>query len=363
LALQRAVGALGYESEIIWYQFGDKGSAMKKLLLGDAFTYRKRMKDRQELIDRDAKTKRGFETRNAAFQAFTDRYYTLSAPCKHLREAGALARRYEMVVCGSDQIWLPSHVIMDYYTLNFVPDGVGRIAYAPSFGVENLPRWMLPDYRAFLSRMDMVTAREDQGVELIRHITGKACPLVIDPTLLLDEVQWGGLLPKGNLYPDRPYVFMYFLGANERHRAAAKKYASRNHYALVTIPNVSVVNPADGAYADIQRYDVSPLQFLQLIRGAACVFTDSFHGCVFSILFGREFFAFERFMNGDASSTNSRIYSLLRTTGLENRLIRSGENPPAGAPIPYASVHANLSKAREASFNILSEALARRGGL
>jgi hypothetical protein len=358
LALQKTVTDLGYENEIIRYGFGDKGIILKKLLLNERGKRRKKEQARREALSRDPETKWLLGQREQAFQVFTNRCYTLSAPCRHLSDVRTQCAKYEAVICGSDQIWLPSHVLLDYYTLNFVPRGVKRIAYAPSFGVGRLPRWMLGDYRAFLRRMDTLTVREDRGAELVKQLTGRPCPVVADPTLLLTPAQWEAMLEP--LVPPigQPYVFTYFLGNQEEYRKMAMAYASAHGCCLVTLPHVSTMNRCDLVYADKPLYDISPFQFLQLIHDAECVFTDSFHASVFSILFHRPFFVLERFSRTDAASTNDRLYSLLRAAGLEKQMLcECDAESTRAATIPYAEVGQKMEIIRDRSLKILADAL------
>ena len=77
--------------------------------------------------------------------------------------------------------------------------------------------------------------------------------------------------------------------------------------------------PSDDAFADEAPYNVGPCEFLNYIRNAEFVFTDSFHCSVFSILYKKNFFTFSRFAENAKQSTNTRIDNLLHITGLEDR--------------------------------------------
>ena len=75
----------------------------------------------------------------------------------------------------------------------------------------------------------------------------------------------------------------------------------------------------DEDFADLTPYDVGPEEFVDLVSRAEYVCTDSFHGTVFSIIFGRRFFTFNRFSQSSTISTNTRIDSLLAMLSLEDR--------------------------------------------
>ena len=68
-------------------------------------------------------------------------------------------------------------------------------------------------------------------------------------------------------------------------------------------------------------YDVAPQDFINLIRNAQYVCTDSFHGTAFSIIFEKQFMCFKRHQTSDKASTNDRIYSVLQLIGESSRLV------------------------------------------
>ena len=275
-----------------------------------------------------------------------------------LKDAKKVAKKYTAVICGSDQIWLPSHVLAKYYMLDFVPKGVKRIAYAPSFGVSEIPWYLKRNYKKHLSRFDVLTARENRGTELVGEITGRDCPIVADPTLLLTKEQWEQSLEENYRYVQEKYVFAYFLGTSEEHRRIAKSYAEVHNCKLVLLPHKGEIVEADEKYADIAPYDVSPVDFVNLIKNAEAVFTDSFHGTVFSLIFEKKFYCFERFKNDNKISTNSRIYSLLEITDLKDRLVTSDNRViDQDKNIEYDEVKKRIAVLREQSIDIIKKAL------
>lgn len=358
LAMQTAVRNLGHETEIINFRFKDKGNPIKSVLFCDALRYRLEGRKNAKAIAAHPEVVEGGKLISAAYNRFVEERLHLSEPCDLLSEAREIARKYTHVVCGSDQIWLPSHILLDFYTLNFVPEGVKRVAYAPSFGVSQVSPFMRGDYRRFLERLDVVTAREDRGVELVKELSGRDCPMVVDPTLLLTREQWDETLNTTQYQDEAPYVFAYLLGDNPEHRRLAREYADKMGYRLV-MPHLYKYSPVDEQYADEIPYGMSPEDFVARIASAKAVFTDSFHGSVFSLLYGRELYVMERFAKGSKGSTNSRIYSLLRLTDLAHRLVHNFtlDELQAIAPIDYQDVHSRLSRARESSLTLLANAL------
>ena len=70
-----------------------------------------------------------------------------------------------------------------------------------------------------------------------------------------------------------------------------------------------------------EMVDAGPQEWLNLIQNAECVCTDSFHGCIFSSIFNKEFILFKRFQDTDKKSENSRVYNLVKLLQEEDRLI------------------------------------------
>ena len=117
--------------------------------------------------------------------------------------------------------------------------------------------------------------------------------------------------------------------------------------------------PSDNNFADETPYDVGPREFLNYIRNAEYVFTDSFHCSVFSILYKRNFFTFSRFSETASQSTNTRIDNLLHLTGLEQRRWHStkGVDDAINMKSVFSQVDERLEALRRESMEYLKTAL------
>ena len=69
--------------------------------------------------------------------------------------------------------------------------------------------------------------------------------------------------------------------------------------------------------ASLKWFDITPFEFLYLIKNAEFVFTDSFHASVFSIIFGKCFLTAER-ASSNNNKMSSRIDTLFSTFSCEN---------------------------------------------
>lgn len=285
------------------------------------------------------------DIRMAAFDKFRNEKFTRLSPifvgydnlCKG-------AYRYSAVVTGSDQLWSPAGLPTNFYNLMFVPDSIRKISIASSFGVKKIPWYQISRTKKFLNRMDFISMRENRGGEIVKELTDRDVPTILDPVFLFNEDEWAELIPKKTELFE-PYIFAYFLGANKWHRDAVKSVAKRLGCRIVALRHLDQYVDADERFGDYAPYDVDPARFLNLLRGAKFVCTDSFHGSVFSIIHHKQFVTFNRYDEHSKHSKNSRIDTLCCNLGLQNRRFISSENlyTQLTTDIDYKKVDERLS--------------------
>ena len=302
--------------------------------------------------------KRNLAERDALFTEFTNEHFKLSRLYNSKVELGKHAHGYKAFVVGSDQLWLPSNIAADYYTLNFVPDDVQKVAYATSFGVSALPKRQAEAAKKFLNRLNQIFVREASGQKLVKELIGKDVPAVCDPTLLFSAEEWNAIAPQERKIKER-YILCYFLGNNPEHRIWGKQLAKTTGCKLAQLMHLDEYIKSDEGIADYPLYDVNSLDFVGLIRDAEYVLTDSFHCTVFSTLFRKQFFSFRRYNNDSTVSTNSRLYSLLETLGMSDRLLNGTENIKSCLSLSadFDKVHGRIAKLRAQSIELLQNAL------
>lgn len=204
------------------------------------------------------------------------------------------ANRYSAVVTGSDQLWSPAGLPTNFYNLMFVPDHIRKISIASSFGVKTIPWYQVSRTREYLNRIEFISMRENRGSEIVKELTGRNVPTILDPVFIFNESEWLELIPMNTEY-EEPYIFAYFLGANHTHREAVKSVAKQLGCKIVTLRHLDQYVENDERFGDFAPYDVDPARFLNLLRGAKYVCTDSFHGSVFSIIHHKPFVTFNRY--------------------------------------------------------------------
>ena len=296
--------------------------------------------------------------RDAKYNEF-ERNFKLTKPFKTYKELNEQCVSYSNVVVGSDQLWLPVNVVADYYTLNWVPDSVNKISLATSFGVSRIPDKYKKAYSDFLNRIDNLSVRENAGVKLVKELSGKDAKLVCDPTLLLNKEEWMQIQQEDRIIKDK-YILCYFLGKNIEHRKFAERLREKTGYKIVSLNHADEYVKYSDIFADETPYDVGPAEWINLIRNAEYVCTDSFHGTVFSLINNTEFFTFERYSNKNSKvSTNSRIYSLLEIVDLKNRILSGKENVDdvLKYSIDFEAVNRKLYEFRNESKFFLKNAL------
>lgn len=217
--------------------------------------------------------------------------------------------KYFAFVCGSDVVWHPTfHHDKSNDFLAFAPKHK-RIALAPSFGVAHIPEGRIADYKKWIEGIEHLSVREKTGAQIIKELTGRNALVLSDPTLSVEVETWRSIqqAPKEDIKED--FVFCYFLGNKTKaYEKFIKRYAKDNSCKIISVLDA----------ADLEHYDVSLGEFLWLIDNAKAVFTDSFHGVVFSTLFHSPFIAFKRVERG--LELFSRISSFLSDIKLENRV-------------------------------------------
>ena len=146
------------------------------------------------------------------------------------------------------------------------------------------------------------------------------------------------------------------MGSNIEHRKFAERLRKKTGYKIVSINHSDEYVKYSDEFADIIPYDIGPCEWISLIRDAEYICTDSFHGTVFSILYNKLFFNFRRYNSNSKVSTNSRLDSLLKISGINNERILTGNEDISDIikyEIDYEKVNNNINKFRDDSLRWL----------
>ena len=214
---------------------------------------------------------------------------------------------YNVLITGSDQVWHPS-AVCDAYLLNFSDKCriSYRFSYAASFAVNDLTCEQKIYYNKCLNNLDAISVRENSALRLVATICEKEAQMVLDPTLLLSYEDWN--MVSSDLEIANKYVLCYFLGPMSICNSQISQFAKEKGLKVVSMPFLNSIRQRDTFFGDYKLFNVSPNDFVTLIKNAEYIFTDSFHATVFSLIFKKNFFVFNR---ENYIDMNCRIYSLI----------------------------------------------------
>ncbi|MBR5349010.1 MAG: polysaccharide pyruvyl transferase family protein [Lachnospiraceae bacterium] len=358
-ATQQVLDQAGFDTEIIDYHSGkEKGIRWSTGAVRVAFTkiVRTAKKKLHKTRKQDNLHQENSNLRDAVSEQFRSRKLHNIV---HVEGFSALRRKsadYFAVIVGSDQIWLPGVAFSNFFTLKFASQGVRRISYATSLGVSSYPNYAKKAAGDFWKQIDFLSVREQQGKDIIQSIVDIPVEVVADPTYLFTKDEWEELIPPENVIKPG-YILCYFLGDSELIKQYARKFADSRGARLVSILS-NECNSDDSKYADEVLIGKSPEEFVNLIRYADYVLTDSFHGLAFSVINQKQFLVFYRKRTDVKESRNSRIDNIVRSWDIEDRLVREPEKLEFPTnDIDYAAVIKNVEALREKSLAFLDRAL------
>lgn len=362
LATLRVMEMLGHECKVIHYGKAGLWFKVKSLpRIFDATFRQDKIEDwsRNHAYKKHPEISPMLTERRKIFKEYDAMYFdSYEVKGAYYTDIQKLASSFDAVVTCSDQLWSPAGLGTNFYNLMFVPDNVRKVSFASSFGVSQIPWYQKNATARYLKRIEYVSCRENRGADIVKELTGRDVPVLMDPVFAFDKDQWGKLVQTERVY-DEPYIFCYFLGSNIAYREAVKKFADGKGLKIVFLKFLDQYVDYDEHFGDIAPFDVDPNKFLNILRGAEYVFTDSFHGCAFSILMQKDFVIFNRYVASSGASKNSRIDTVCGNLGLESRraTANSDLNSITEAEIDWDSVATKTKVFRDRMWNYLKGAL------
>ena len=281
--------------------------------------------------------------RNAVIKSFVDRYI----PMRYDVDFTRVADEYDYFVTGSDQVWNPYLADLEKLFIKFAP-GEKRIVYAASISCPEIPQDKLQAFIDGVNGMKEISVREQAGADLIQQLTGRRVQVVADPTMLVTAEDWRSIARKPSwLKGDEQLLVTYFLG--KRPDSVIESIAREN--------GLQIVNMLDERV--FEHYAIAPEEWLWLIDHARFMYTDSFHGTVFSILFRTPFVVTERVDAGCASKMTSRIDTLLAKFDLSDRRGTNANGYMIDSPLDmhYGDVDKVLAEEKQKAKTYLCHAL------
>ncbi len=345
-ALQSFVEGLGYETEIINYR--KPGNSLVKKAVKRAIYLSEKLTP-SWLVAVLRKIFGSSEIFGFKFWSARNRMLRRTELTFDKEKLKKKAGNYHAVICGSDQIWAPRG-LDTAYMLDFVPDGVRRISYAASIGFNYIPDELKDTYKKYISRLDSVSVREETGVRLLAECCGICAEDVLDPTFLVDRSIWESLAAE--TLGEEDFIFCYFLNPAHKYKSAVTAAAGQLGCSITGVS----ANDKDAEWLELNN-DITPEAFLERIKKARAIFTDSFHGTALSLILNKDFYVFERFESSDPFNQNSRIYAVLKKAGLSDRIVNVNGNADLSQKIDYSRTNRLLGAERQKSAAFLKKAL------
>jgi hypothetical protein len=219
----------------------------------------------------------------------------------------------DVYIAGSDQIWNKDYNGEGEYSyfFPFVDNDKKKIAYAASFGRSEIEKIEQDEISPYLKKFDHISVREDSGLNILEKCGINQGVIVLDPTLLLTKEDWRKLSLSIKNIKDE-FLLIYVMDHKyEKLIEYGEQIAKRFNLKIYVICFKKIKDKRiDACFTNI-----SPREFLYLFDKASYVVSNSYHGVLFSINFEKQFIAVAK------EKYNTRIDSILRLMGLENRFV------------------------------------------
>ena len=272
--------------------------------------------------------------------------------CYYKRYTDIQEADWDALVVGSDQIWrrnFNQKIENVFFDFAWDWENVRRIAYAPSFGLDT---WGYSDVETkncagLVKKFNLVTVREESAVGLCEKHLGVKPMHVLDPTMLLDRKDYEALTSEVKEKSDGD-MLAYLLDPMESNLVTVKEVSAVLHHKPFYV--FSKVN--DTSLPLSERIQIPVEKWLKGFQDAKFVITDSFHGCIFSIIFNVPFVVLRNEQGGLA-----RIYSLLSMFCLKDRLVDSVDDLKQLKIIDWNKVNAIREKKKYFALGLIDKIL------
>lgn len=330
-ALQQTVASLGADCEIVDYICPRIVSDYKPFRIGKKNPLADFVKS-CIMFRRRAK-------RAKAFQSFFNNCLVKSARSYTPETLTEAKKDYDVLITGSDQVWSPNCVGFDpAYFLTFA-DSRQKYSYAASFAVTELPKDRVDEYKSRLKDFQAYSVREKSGEKLVKQLTGKSACTHPDPTLLLGKEAWSKI---GVRKCDKPYILIFTANPPVELVDCACRLAKEKN-----LPVYRLVDAPQRGHSEVKNIKATSVEeFVGWFMHADYVFTNSFHGTAFSVIFNKSLFV--EFKN--KKGRNIRSEELLDSLGISRDLDKTGLEE---TEIDWNRVNGELESKKQAAIEYL----------
>ena len=328
-ALQRYISDMGYDCEIIDYRCDAIESAYNlihtpvslKSIISDLLYYNIRIRKKKK------------------FDAFLHNKLVISPSSYYRSDIKKMEEKYDCFFVGSDQVWNRNLIDKDdTFFLDFCSCNK-KYSYAASLGNNKLSDEQKEYYSRMLDDFCGVSVREKSSVYLLSEIVKNKVVQNIDPVFLLPKEIWNQMT--GDQIEKKSYIFAYCLHESDVYYEA-QKMSKELGIRIICVPS--------GLRCSIKadfRKSLGPIEFLNLIRFADYIISDSFHAISFSIIFNKRFLAVRK---KQYPELNERIDSLLQLLNIDSNATYLGNED-------YLRIENIINSDRSKSNEYLSDAI------
>ena len=319
-ALQTVLERMGHEVEIITFpRVQAKLNTSNKLKVYINRFIKRFVLQKNIYVFQEKEINRKFPIVSKNTQAFIDKYIKVR---KYSSPSYIQEKDFDSIVVGSDQIWRAIYLnkyafgIRNAY-LDFAKNwNITRISYAASFGTSfwEYSKEETEDCKRLIQKFDAVSVREEDGVRLCKEYFGTEAKHVLDPTMLLEREDYERIIEQRKLKKSNGNFFVYVFDRTPNLDYTINRLAEERSLTPFTITVSSLgprTNPDDIVCKHVEAW-------LRAFMDSELIVTDSFHACVFSLIFNKPFIVF-----GNKGRGMSRFDSLLKLFDCEYRLVES----------------------------------------
>lgn|SRR5574344_126555 len=283
--------------------------------------------------------------RSNLFDKFRKKYLSLSESLNNKKDFIKYVSKYDYLVCGSDQVWNKDITLADrsIYDLSCIDDkNIKKVSYAASVGNDNINKDEKEYLDNLVKKFNYVSVREKS----LKEKLGNNVVNVFDPVFLFDKKEWNKLCENEK---KEDFVFVFPLQNNDDIDKIVDELNKNYNYKIYIYGKFGLKKYSKGKIEYI--FDISPNEFLTLIRDAKMVVTNSFHGLSLSVILNKQFISVLH------TSRSSRQIDVLKELNLSDRIYNNNLVELINNEIDYKKVNSIISLKRKESTDFIDKAI------
>lgn len=254
-----------------------------------------------------------YKLKGAGFRRFRREQLSLTERSYTPDSVKALASRFDLLITGSDQVWNLRCSGDDWtYFLDFADEHTKKCSYAASLGNYRFGQEEQERAAGLLNRFDRISVREQSAADELSRLGISDAQVHLDPVFLLSRQEW--LKVAGHRRMKEKYIFVYLIQEDVNVMRAAESYAQKHGCKLISNKKSPEFILHGG-----------PGEFLSWVYHAEAVFTNSFHGTAFSVIFEKPLCADIALRSGEK---NMRVLELLESIQGQSGILENVNQSP-----------------------------------